>query len=206
MSCRGFVNDLSRMSSESCPGNPELRARLLKELLAYRATDRADDFNAKRIIEIVQSEPRCAFRDCYPAHVTSSAFVISEERDEVLLLHHAKLGIWVQPGGHADGDFDLSRVACREVAEETGLTSARLATGCIFDVDIHVIPARGPEPQHEHLDIRYLFIARRRESLRGNDESHDMQWIQLAQIKRLTNERSILRMREKLIAGDARTA
>jgi hypothetical protein len=32
-------------------------------------------------------------------------------------------------------------------------------------VDIHTIPARKTDPAHEHLDLRYLFIARTDEPL-----------------------------------------
>ena len=36
-----------------------------------------------------------------------------------------------------------------------------------IDVDIHTIPARKTDPEHEHLDLRYLFVADPSEPLRG---------------------------------------
>ncbi len=42
-------------------------------------------------------------------HFTASAFVVSVDGERTLLLHHAKLGRWLQPGGHADGDLALPR-------------------------------------------------------------------------------------------------
>jgi 8-oxo-dGTP pyrophosphatase MutT (NUDIX family) len=54
------------------------------------------------------------------AHFTGSAVVTDGRR--VALVHHRKLGRWLQPGGHVeanDGD-DLLATALREAAEETG--------------------------------------------------------------------------------------
>jgi 8-oxo-dGTP pyrophosphatase MutT (NUDIX family) len=54
-------------------------------------------------------------------HVTGSAWIVSPDRQKVVLLHHFKLDRWLQPGGHADGDPDILGVALREAEEETGL-------------------------------------------------------------------------------------
>ena len=40
-----------------------------------------------------------------------------------MLTHHKKLGCWLQPGGHADGDSDVAAVSLREAEEESGLES-----------------------------------------------------------------------------------
>ena len=56
-----------------------------------------------------------------PGHITGSAWIVDEARQHTVLVHHAKLNIWVQPGGHADGEDDVLAVALREAEEETGL-------------------------------------------------------------------------------------
>jgi hypothetical protein len=44
-------------------------------------------------------------------------------------------------------------------------------------VDVHAIPARGDEPAHEHLDLRYLVVAPEDARLtRAEDESNDLRW------------------------------
>ncbi len=48
-------------------------------------------------------------------------FSLNNLGDKVLLLHHAKLDKWLQPGGHCDGDPDVLRVALKEAEEESGL-------------------------------------------------------------------------------------
>ena len=42
-------------------------------------------------------------------HFTGSAWVVSTDGQRVLLMHHRKLGRWLQLGGHADGDADLAQ-------------------------------------------------------------------------------------------------
>lgn len=114
------------------------------------------------------------WRDCTPGHLTASALVLDPE-GRVLLLHHAKLARWLQPGGHADGDGDLARVALTEAKEETGLRDLRLMTPAI-DLDIHTIPARGDEPEHDHFDVRFLVLCEAPDSLDPNHESTACAW------------------------------
>jgi len=122
-------------------------------------------------------------------HLTGSALVVSSAGDRVLLLHHRKLDRWLQPGGHADpGEASGETVALREAREETGI--ARLALHPTaprpLDVDVHAIPARGDEPAHEHLDLRYLVLAPESAATALNaDESNDLRWFGWDDLPRL---------------------
>ena len=136
-------------------------------------------------------------RDPMEDHVTGSGFVVSPCRGFTLLLHHAKLGRWLQPGGHCDGDPDVAGVAAREIVEETGL-SARLLSPRLIDIDIHEIPARADEPAHFHYDLRFLFEADPANPLLGNAESHDLRWVALDDLPRYAPQRSVCVLREKL--------
>ena len=99
-------------------------------------------------------------RSTLPGHLTGSAFVIDVVLRRALLIHHAALGIWIQPGGHVDPGEQPVQAALRETLEETGISGELLCLG-IFDVDIHPIPAnlRKGEPDHHHIDVRYLVAA-----------------------------------------------
>lgn len=136
-------------------------------------------------------------RDPREDHVTGSGFVVSPCRGFTLLMHHAKLGRWLQPGGHCDGDADVAGVAAREVFEETGLRARLLSPG-LFDIDIHRIPARGDAPAHFHYDLRFLFEADPANRLLGNEESHDLRWVALDELPRYAPQRSVCVLREKL--------
>lgn len=150
----------------------------------------------RRATSFVEAHSDCFFRELWPAHVTGSAWVISPDRSQVLLMHHKKHDQWFQPGGHADGDNDILRVALRETSEETGLAPSqiRLLGTDVFDVDIHTIPAMGNDPRHEHIDIRFLVEIDDRLPIPGNDESHEVLWVSLNQVSRYNNNRSTYRM------------
>jgi 8-oxo-dGTP pyrophosphatase MutT (NUDIX family) len=133
--------------------------------------------------------------------------VLSHDRSRVLLVHHAKLDRWLQPGGHADGETEIAEVALREVREETGL--ARLAlpttTGSVLvplDLDVHIIPERIKNGEliddaHEHHDVRFLVIAEPNQEIALSEESHDLGWFTHAEVLALTDEESVLRMLRK---------
>lgn len=109
-------------------------------------------------------------------HFTASAWLVSADGARVLLMHHAKLLRWLQPGGHADGDADLARVALKEAEEETGLTGLVVEDQAIFDLDRHWIPERGEVPGHWHFDVRYVVRAVGGEAFVGNHESLGLAW------------------------------
>lgn len=108
-------------------------------------------------------------------HFTASAWLVDRSRTRVLLTHHRKLGLWLQPGGHADGDRDLARVALREAEEETGLAGLRVDPE-IFDLDRHWIPEHRNVPGHWHYDVRYVVHAGDNERYVVSPESIDLAW------------------------------
>ncbi|MGB5517263.1 MAG: NUDIX hydrolase [Gammaproteobacteria bacterium] len=152
-----------------------------------------------RAIAFVEAHADCFHRKLWPAHVTGSTWVVSPDRSRVIMLHHRKHDQWFQPGGHADGDADILRVALRETSEETGLppSEVRLLSTDVFDVDIHTIPASKRGPQHDHIDIRFLVEIDDSAGLPGSDESHDVIWVTLNNVSRYNNNRSTYRMVDK---------
>lgn len=129
-------------------------------------------------------------------HVTGSAWIINTAHTDCIMLHHAKLGKWVQPGGHCDGDADVLAVARREAEEETGLAVTALQSG-IFDVDIHEIPEYWNTPAHLHFDVRYLFVADQEQPIVSNHESRCVRWASLEEALQLSGEETVARMVRK---------
>lgn len=175
------------------------RRELLNLLARHRTRFMDEAANVERTRVFVEAHEDCFHCDLWPGHVTGSAWVVSPQRDHVLMLHHRKHDQWFQPGGHADGDADILRVALRETAEETGLDAShiRLVHHDLFDVDVHTIPASVRGPRHEHFDMRFLVEMDHGIPIPGNDESHDIQWIPLFAVSRFNNNRSTYRMVEK---------
>lgn len=114
-------------------------------------------------------------RERLAGHFTASAWLPDRAGTRVLLTHHRKLGIWVQFGGHADGDRDLARVALREAEEESGLAGLRVEPE-IFDLDRHWIPEHKGVPGHWHYDVRHVVHAGDSEAFVVGEESLDLAW------------------------------
>ena len=98
-------------------------------------------------------------RENLTRHMTGSAWLLDPSESKVLLTHHRKLNMWIQLGGHADGNPDILEVATREAEEESGIHGITPIATSIFDIDKHLIPARPEEPEHYHYDIRFLLKA-----------------------------------------------
>ena len=133
---------------------------------------------ARLFIELLREGARAFLRQRLEGHFTASALLLSADGRRTLLTHHRKLDRWLQPGGHADGEVDLARVARAEASEESGLAGLRVEGG-IFDLDRHWIPERKGVPGHWHHDVRYVVRAGADESYVVGEESHDLAWLEV---------------------------
>ena len=123
-------------------------------------------------------------------HLTASAWVLDCTHTHTAMIHHRKLGRWLQPGGHIeDEDASWRAAAQREVTEEVGLAEfiALPDAEHLFDVDVHPIPARPDVPAHFHYDLRFLFVADVDAALDdelklNTDEGHDCRWFRLTDL------------------------
>jgi len=162
---------------------------------AARRPDRAAE--AAHFADFVRRRPDAAQRELAEGHLTGSAWLVSADGRRVLLTHHRKLGLWLQPGGHADGDRDLARAALREAEEESGLTGLSIEPG-IFDLDRHWIPEHKGVPAHWHYDVRYVVRAGGDEAFVVSDESHALAWRDIAALARDdAADASVRRMAQK---------
>lgn len=103
-------------------------------------------------------------RATVPAHVTASVIIL--QGDAMLTIWHPHLQSWLQPGGHIDPGEDPLTAALREAREETGLTCDLHAWhkdfAVPYDIDLLPVPAnaRKGEPDHWHIDFRYVMVPR----------------------------------------------
>ncbi|GAB4040941.1 NUDIX hydrolase [Spirosoma gilvum] len=175
------------------------RKPLLSLLYQHTPLDLNEQAMTEATIAFVEQHPDCFERSLLIGHITGSAWIVSPDRQQILLIHHRKLDRWLQPGGHADGDPDVAAVALKEAQEETGLQSVRLLSPAIFDVDIHTIPKRNDVPEHVHYDIRFLLEADPSETFGFSDEIKNIQWFSIENAYSLADSESILRLLRKKV-------
>ncbi|MEL6560039.1 MAG: NUDIX hydrolase [Bacteroidota bacterium] len=170
----------------------------LTTLIHHYQTEFEEEVNFIDRFKALLQEDYCFERKNLKAHFTGSCWVTNSQLDKVLLLHHAKLDRWLQPGGHADGDQNLLSVAMKELSEETGISTFENNPDSLFDIDIHTIPERKNVPEHEHFDARFHFIVDEGLNLEINSESNALKWISINDVIEMTNyEKSFERMVRK---------
>lgn len=173
-------------------------------LLDYAPATHAEANYRAKMLELLGS-PDAMSREHYaPGHFTASAFVLSPDYSQLLLIFHSKLKRWLQPGGHIDPtDPDVMNAARREVAEEVGLRELEPVGAGIFDLDVHLIPSRGDAPAHRHFDVRFAFVTQNTKHQAGSD-AEAASWVSLERVMELESDESVWRAVRKL-ASNRRT-
>ncbi len=178
----------------------------LRELLARHVpADAKEREDLERMRDFAARLERPFSRSQAEAHFTGSAVVVDPAGERVALVHHAKVKRWLQPGGHAEGvdAGSMEATALREAAEETGCRVHLHPTAPRpLDVDVHAIRARGDEPEHAHLDVRYLVVAEDPEALvHDPNESFGARWVSWDEALAHADDTPMRRMLEKARAA-----
>ncbi len=178
----------------------EIDAGFAAELDAYAVRCPDEAAIVALFAELLGDADNPFLRERLAGHFTASCWLVDRRGTRVLLTHHKKLGLWLQLGGHADGERDLRIAALKEAEEESGLAMLRIEPA-IFDIDRHWIPEHKGVPAHWHYDVRYVLHAEGSEAYVVSDESHDLAWRDIAQLAAdAGTDASVRRMSEKWLA------
>lgn len=175
-----------------------------KALIDYTPFDKEEATSKNRILALLEETDIPFSRENLSGHITGSALVVNEQLTRTCLIKHKKLGMWLQPGGHCDGDPEVEQTALRETEEETGLTQLRLIPS-IFDLDVHDIPEKEKngmvEPAHQHHDVRYLIVANEEEQATIQEEEVDgLKWMSFEEAIKINPWRPFSRMIDKIMS------
>ncbi len=173
------------------------RQDLLEQLAKHKPADACETDSLSRLNRFVQDQPRCFERSLSMGHITGSAWLLNAPRTHALLTLHRKLKMWLQLGGHADGNPNVLEVALQEAREESGINDITPISDAIFDVDVHRIPARRNEPEHLHYDVRFLLQAPTTDKFKVSHESLKLQWFSPDELTTLDVDESVRRMCRK---------
>ncbi|MSR63491.1 MAG: NUDIX domain-containing protein [Planctomycetes bacterium] len=180
-------------------------ARARATLEAYAARDKQQTEARAFVLQWIDAHPDALWRSCMEGHLTSSALIVDAPGKRALLTLHKQLGRWLQLGGHCDGDGNLAGSALREAREESGIQGLRVDPTPV-DVDCHRIPAREGEPEHWHLDTRFVVRAPAGAVAHISSESRELRWITPKELEALTSDDSVRRLFALALASPATPA
>jgi len=163
------------MSPPSTPPESSLVTLLEAAFHDYARRWPDEAATAEIFLELLADAADPFVRERLAGHFTASSWLVDATGTRALLTHHRKLDRWLQLGGHADGDRDLSNVALREAEEESGFVDLQVESE-LFDLDCHWIPERGDVPGHWHYDARYVVRTTGSEDFVVSEESLDLAW------------------------------
>lgn len=164
-------------------------------IAAYEPWSEAQSAERARMLAFCDENDDALLRTCVPGHLTASALLVDAAGERALLTHHRKLEKWLQLGGHCDGEANLAASALRECREESGIEGL-VIDPAIVDLDVHPIPARKDEPEHLHLDSRFLVFAPEGAVEVVSEESIALGWIAAKDLARLGSDDSVHRLFE----------
>ncbi len=154
---------------------------LKDQIERYTPFNEQEEKDREQMLKFVDTFDDVLTRDNTFGHFSSSAFVVNNNRDKMVVVYHNIYDGWIYPGGHADGEEDLLSVAVREVEEETGL-KAKVLDNSMFS--IQSVPVMGHVKRgkyvsaHTHFDVVYLLEADDSIPLEfREDESKGVKWI-----------------------------
>src|SRR3569832_1227148 len=102
------------------------RNKLLTLLRDYRTRYIDEAAMVAKTRRFVLEHENCFDRKLAHGHISGSAWVVNPSRSRVLLLHHRKLNLWLQPNKQTNKKHNNNDEAKSKTAEESGADPDRV--------------------------------------------------------------------------------
>lgn len=167
---------------------------LIDDIRAYTPFNEQEERDKEEILRWLETGGEEIYtRKNRAAHMTASAWVVSPDRQHVLMAWHNLYKSWAWLGGHADGECDLCAVARREAQEESGVSELREPLDGILSMEILTVDGHEKKGEyvssHLHLNVTYLFEADMEGDLSVKpDENSAVGWIRMDELEEKVSE------------------
>lgn len=170
-----------------------MKEHLIAQILRYCPVNEQEETDKSTLLRWLQSGEDISVRENLVGHLTASAWVVTPDRRKVLMAYHKLYDSWAWLGGHADGNWDLLRVAEKEAREESGIHDLKVVSE--DPISLEILTVNGHEkkgkyvPCHLHLNVTYLFEADSAQRLQCKpDENSGVAWIPMDSLKEKCSE------------------
>ena len=163
--------------------------KLQEEIENFQPETDAENAEKNSFLQFIAAfGEKVLLRENLPGHLTASAWVVNRERDKVLMIFHNLYKSWSWPGGHADGEGNLLRVALKETTEETSLQHVRVVAEEPFDLNIMAVKSHWKKgkfvPGHLHYNVVYVLEADENEPVKPKeDENSGVMWLDNGKVR-----------------------
>jgi len=169
-----------------------MKEKLIAQIEKYISCNPQEEADRALMLQLLAvGDP--SLRSNLHAHLTASAWVVSPDREKVLMAYHNLYNSWAWLGGHADGNWNLAEVAEKEALEESGISALRLLSE--NPISLEILNVSGHEKRgtyvssHLHLNLTYLFEGDPAETLQVKpDENSRVGWIDVRKIAEKSTE------------------
>ena len=170
-----------------------MKEKLIAQIQNYIPVNEQEATDQATLLEWLSRPGDLSLRDNPVGHLTASAWVVTPDRSNVLMAYHKIYDSWAWLGGHADGDWDLCRVALKEAREESGIKNIHLVSEAPVSLEILTVDGHEKKgkyvPCHLHLNLTYLFEAEPDQLLQSKpDENSGVAWIPMAELSGYSSE------------------
>ena len=174
-----------------------------KLIEGYRPWNEQERGDKRLMLKYIRENGDILLRSNETFHFTASAWVTDESHTKILMLYHNIYNSWSWPGGHADGEEDLLKVALREVREETGIENLKAVDEQPLSLEILTVNAHFKKGKyvapHLHLNLTYLIEASDADSLKIKpDENSALKWFDMDEAVAASTEPDMRVVYEKL--------